>query len=116
MSTREDQQRILSEIERDLRRGNRMIIAHLSLLRAREVLRRRSVGALLGVEAVLVIAALTAALAGWQRLLPQAVQAAVGRTADSRPVQFSLLRFSFQCGVARSGGTAASAPLRCHGA
>lgn len=72
MSTWEDQQRILSEIERDLRRGNRM-----SLLRARDVLRRKSVGVLLGVEAVLVIAALTAALAGWQRLLPPAVQAAV---------------------------------------
>jgi hypothetical protein len=77
VSTREDQQRILAEIERDLRRGNRMMIAGLSLLRARDVLRRKGVGVLLGVEAVLVIAALTAALAGWQRLLHPAVQAAV---------------------------------------
>lgn len=77
MSTRQDQQRILSEIERDLRRGNRIIIADLSLLRARDVLRRKSVGVLLGVEAVLVITALTAALAGWQTLLPPAVEAAV---------------------------------------
>jgi hypothetical protein len=56
VSTREDQQRVLAEVERGLRRGNRRLIVSLSFLRARDVLRRKSVGVLLGVEAVLVIA------------------------------------------------------------
>jgi hypothetical protein len=72
VSTWEDQQRILSEIERDLRRGNRM-----SLLRARDVLRRKSVGVLLGVEAVLVIAAVP--------LIALYLRVRLGRSGRNRP-------------------------------
>lgn len=77
MSTREEQARILREIECDLRRGDRLLPVRFAFLRTRAALRRRTVRALLTAEAALFALALLGALLRVPALLIPAAGAAL---------------------------------------
>ena len=64
MSTREDQARILREIECDLRRSDRLLPARFAFVRTRAALHRKKGRILLAVEAALFALALLGATLG----------------------------------------------------
>lgn len=77
MSTREDEQRILHEIECALRHGDRLFPARFAFLRTRAALHRTTVRAFLAIEAALLILTAVAVSAGWPTLLIPAVGGAL---------------------------------------
>lgn len=77
MSTRQDQARILREIECDLRREDRLLPVRFAFLRTRAALHRRTSRALLTVETALFALALLGALLRLPWLLIPAAGAAL---------------------------------------
>lgn len=77
MSTRENEARILHEIERDLRRGDRLLPARFAFVRVRAALHRTTARTLLITEAALFALALLGALLRMPQLLIPAAGAAL---------------------------------------